>query len=361
MLPARSLRSCRDSGGLPPSAAGPWVTAPPTRPPAETLRDDFRSYMPELLPRFVALLNEAERTSDFSLVGAPGGAVKKACWRGRGAARPSSAVCMGRPVGRACSAPPRLEPHRGVQSALTRKLPWLPAACPPCCAGEARAGGDPSPRAGVGGPPAAAAARAQPADCSRGERAAACDTRGNAGDHAGGGRFCRGMPPAPDAESGGMPARSNMSTGMAREWRAGSVQALPRGRCVAVTRPPCPRRPAGPASSHAAGRLQLRGAAPAHPPAGRARRGAARACAGHAVLRQPGHWPRLCHLCAHNQEGEGWGRVMGQVRVALQKLAAQCVATCVCSLLGPGRVANAGHHGIARLVCAAARLILPVL
>ncbi len=41
-------------------------------PSAETLRDDFRSYMPELLPRFVALLNEAERTSDFSLVCAGG-------------------------------------------------------------------------------------------------------------------------------------------------------------------------------------------------------------------------------------------------------------------------------------------------
>jgi hypothetical protein len=37
-------------------------------PPAETLRDDFRHYMPELLPKFVALLNEAERTNDFSLV-----------------------------------------------------------------------------------------------------------------------------------------------------------------------------------------------------------------------------------------------------------------------------------------------------
>lgn len=37
-------------------------------PAAETLRDDFRHYMPELLPKFVALLNEAERTSDFSLV-----------------------------------------------------------------------------------------------------------------------------------------------------------------------------------------------------------------------------------------------------------------------------------------------------
>ena len=36
--------------------------------PAETLRDDFRHYMPELLPKFVALLNEAERTNDFSMV-----------------------------------------------------------------------------------------------------------------------------------------------------------------------------------------------------------------------------------------------------------------------------------------------------
>lgn len=40
---------------------------------AETLRDDFRFYMPALLPKFVALLNEAERTNDFSLVGAGGG------------------------------------------------------------------------------------------------------------------------------------------------------------------------------------------------------------------------------------------------------------------------------------------------
>ena len=41
---------------------------PADRPPAETLRDDFRHYMPELLPKFVALLNEAERTNDFSMV-----------------------------------------------------------------------------------------------------------------------------------------------------------------------------------------------------------------------------------------------------------------------------------------------------
>ncbi|KAL4435039.1 hypothetical protein ABPG77_003864 [Micractinium sp. CCAP 211/92] len=53
-----------------------WGTAPAMLPHvlqllaelSQTLRDDFRSYMPELLPRFVALLNEAERTSDFSLV-----------------------------------------------------------------------------------------------------------------------------------------------------------------------------------------------------------------------------------------------------------------------------------------------------
>ena len=42
--------------------------APLTLPDAETLRDDFRFYMPALLPKFVALLNEAERTNDFSLV-----------------------------------------------------------------------------------------------------------------------------------------------------------------------------------------------------------------------------------------------------------------------------------------------------
>ena len=42
--------------------------------PAETLRDDFRFYMPALLPKFVALLNEAERTNDFSLVRLPGAA-----------------------------------------------------------------------------------------------------------------------------------------------------------------------------------------------------------------------------------------------------------------------------------------------
>ncbi|KAI3435635.1 hypothetical protein D9Q98_001694 [Chlorella vulgaris] len=35
---------------------------------SQTLRDDFRFYMPELLPKFVSLLNEAERTNDFSLV-----------------------------------------------------------------------------------------------------------------------------------------------------------------------------------------------------------------------------------------------------------------------------------------------------
>ena len=35
-------------------------------------------------------------------------------------------------------------------------------------------------------------------------------------------------------------------------------------------------------------------------------RRAAGACAGHAVLGVAGHWPRLCHLCAHHQEGR-WG------------------------------------------------------
>ena len=38
---------------------------------AETLRDDFRAYMPDLLPQFVALFSESERTGDYSLVSAP--------------------------------------------------------------------------------------------------------------------------------------------------------------------------------------------------------------------------------------------------------------------------------------------------
>ena len=59
----------------------PPLPTPLCRPrPAETLRDDFRHHMPELLPKFVALLNEAERTSNFTLArgawgwGAGGGA-----------------------------------------------------------------------------------------------------------------------------------------------------------------------------------------------------------------------------------------------------------------------------------------------
>lgn len=34
---------------------------------AETLRDDFRTFMPDLLPKFVALFNDADRTSDFTM------------------------------------------------------------------------------------------------------------------------------------------------------------------------------------------------------------------------------------------------------------------------------------------------------
>ena len=35
---------------------------------AEKLRDDFRAYMPDLLPKLVALFTDAERTGDFTMV-----------------------------------------------------------------------------------------------------------------------------------------------------------------------------------------------------------------------------------------------------------------------------------------------------
>ena len=38
------------------------------RPNAEALRDDIRVYLPELLPRFTALMGEAERSSNYVTV-----------------------------------------------------------------------------------------------------------------------------------------------------------------------------------------------------------------------------------------------------------------------------------------------------
>ncbi|KDD76204.1 FAT domain-containing protein, partial [Helicosporidium sp. ATCC 50920] len=43
---------------------------------AHTLRDDFHSYMPDLLPRFVVLFDESERTGDFAMVSAALDAIK---------------------------------------------------------------------------------------------------------------------------------------------------------------------------------------------------------------------------------------------------------------------------------------------
>jgi FKBP12-rapamycin complex-associated protein len=41
---------------------------PLSAPPAETLRDDFRQHTPDLLPKFVSLFADAERTGDYAMV-----------------------------------------------------------------------------------------------------------------------------------------------------------------------------------------------------------------------------------------------------------------------------------------------------
>jgi hypothetical protein len=72
------------------AACPDWAACvPPFSVRAEKLRDDFRQYMPDLLPRLVALFTDAERTGDFSMVracvcGLADGraSVMRVCWCG---------------------------------------------------------------------------------------------------------------------------------------------------------------------------------------------------------------------------------------------------------------------------------------
>lgn len=53
----------------------PLPTSTHTHGLADVLQDDFKPYMPDLLPKFVAIFNDAERTGDFTMVRVGAGTV----------------------------------------------------------------------------------------------------------------------------------------------------------------------------------------------------------------------------------------------------------------------------------------------
>lgn len=176
---------------------------PPPTCRADTLQDDFHTYMPDLLPMFVAVFDDAERTGDFAMVGG--------CLTGWGRSHSAAtSVPLARdckqPLHRAssvqgCKSPAPSFPRRSSYSseghakvvAQAPPSPLIPTTHP-LIPDQTGAGGHPLAGHGAGEQPAAAAASAGPPHHARRLGRAPGRAGGDACDHAGG--------PAQDAACG---------------------------------------------------------------------------------------------------------------------------------------------------------------